>query len=86
MAALIVGLLGGLVGYAVGRPSATESSIAQLQEADLRRDAEQIVELTDMARRTGEELGPIRRPFGRRRQPGVPRRLRSVSGKRSCAG
>ncbi len=59
VAALIVGLLGGLVGYAVGRPSATESSIAQLQEADLRRDAEQIVELTDMARRTGEELGPI---------------------------
>ncbi|GIJ28563.1 hypothetical protein Vqi01_37250 [Micromonospora qiuiae] len=59
VAALIVGLLGGLVGYAVGRPSATESSIAKLQEADLRRDAQQIVELTDMARRTGQQLGPI---------------------------
>ncbi|WP_341720899.1 hypothetical protein QQG74_14990 [Micromonospora sp. FIMYZ51] len=59
VAALVVGLLGGLVGYAVGRPDATESSIEQLREADAKRDAQQITELTDLARRTGEELGPI---------------------------
>ncbi|RIV39134.1 hypothetical protein [Micromonospora radicis] len=58
-AALAAGLVGGLIGYAVGRPGATESSIAQLQEADARRDAQQIVELTEMAHRTGEQLAPI---------------------------
>ncbi len=57
--AVVLALLGGLVGYAVGRPGATEAGIAELRAADAERDAQQIVELTDMARRTGAELGPI---------------------------
>ncbi|MFD6755043.1 hypothetical protein [Micromonospora gifhornensis] len=58
-AALATGLLGGLIGYSVGRPSETEASIAQLQKADAERDAQQIIELTDLAHRTGDDLSPI---------------------------
>ena len=58
-AALATGLLGGLIGYSVGRPSETEASIARLQKADAERDAQQIIELTDLAHRTGDELSPI---------------------------
>lgn len=58
-AALVTGLLGGLIGYSVGRPSQTEASIARLQQADAERDVRQIIELTELAHRTGDELSPI---------------------------
>ncbi|MBX7267617.1 hypothetical protein KIF24_17295 [Micromonospora sp. Llam7] len=58
-AVLVAAPAGGLVGHAVGRPGPTEASIAALQQADVERDAQQIVELTEMAQRTGEELSPI---------------------------
>ncbi|TCC00144.1 hypothetical protein E0H26_00050 [Micromonospora zingiberis] len=57
--ALSAGLLGGLIGYSVGRPSQAEAGIAQLQEAEAERDVQQIIELTDLAHRTGGELSPI---------------------------
>ncbi|MFB9852127.1 hypothetical protein ACFFMR_17270 [Micromonospora andamanensis] len=58
-AVLVAAPVGGLVGHAVGRPDPTEATVAQLRQADAERDAQQIVELTEMAQRTGEELAPI---------------------------
>ncbi len=58
-AALVVGLVGGLIGFAVGRPDPSESSVAHLHEAEAERDVQQIIELTEMARRTRDELSPI---------------------------
>ncbi|MFG2062351.1 hypothetical protein ACGFIK_13115 [Micromonospora sp. NPDC048871] len=58
-AALVAGLLGGLIGYSVGRPGETEASIARLQKAEAERDVQQIIELTELAHRTGDELSPI---------------------------
>ncbi|GIJ20590.1 hypothetical protein [Micromonospora lutea] len=58
-AVLVAALVGGLVGHAVGRPDPIEESVAQIRQADAERDAQQIVELTEMAHRTGEELAPI---------------------------
>ncbi|MEV6693586.1 hypothetical protein AB0M35_19150 [Micromonospora sp. NPDC051196] len=58
-AALATGLLGGLIGYSVGRPSEAEASIVRLQKAEAERDVQQIIELTDLAHRTGDELSPI---------------------------
>ncbi|GIJ79920.1 hypothetical protein SAMN05443287_102442 [Micromonospora phaseoli] len=58
-AVLVAAPVGGLVGHAVGRPSPTEANIAQLQKAEVERDAQQIVELTAMAHQTGQELSPI---------------------------
>jgi hypothetical protein len=58
-AVLVAAPAGGLVGHAVGRPDPTEASVAEMRQADAERDAQQIVELTEMAHRTGEELAPI---------------------------
>ncbi|WP_309223030.1 hypothetical protein [Micromonospora sp. CP22] len=58
-AVLVAALLGGVVGYALGRPDPIEASVAQLRQADAERDAQQIVELTELAHRTGEQLAPI---------------------------
>lgn len=58
-AVLVAALLGGVVGYALGRPDPIEASVAQLRQADAERDARQIVELTELAHRTGEQLAPI---------------------------
>ncbi|MFG2050533.1 hypothetical protein ACGFIW_24240 [Micromonospora sp. NPDC048935] len=57
--ALVTALLGGLIGYQVGRPDATEASIASIKEADAKRDAQQIVELTETARRVSAQIAPI---------------------------
>ncbi|MEH0986227.1 hypothetical protein [Micromonospora sp. CPCC 205556] len=58
---LVIGLLGGFIGYVVGRPSEFDQSIAAIREAEARRDVQQIIELTEMARRTGDQLSPILR-------------------------
>ncbi|MEU7591008.1 hypothetical protein AB0A95_32530 [Micromonospora sp. NPDC049230] len=57
--ALVTALLGGLIGYQAGRPDATEASIASIKEADAKRDAQQIVELTETARRVSAQIAPI---------------------------
>ncbi|MEU2615020.1 hypothetical protein ABZ570_26065 [Micromonospora sp. NPDC007271] len=57
--ALALGLVGGLIGFAVGQPSPTEAGIAQMREANAKRDVEQIIELTEMARGTADQLSPI---------------------------
>jgi hypothetical protein len=60
-AVLVAAPAGGLVGHAVGRPDPTDAGIAQLRQADAERDAQQIVELTELAYRTGAELAPLLR-------------------------
>ncbi|WP_328849904.1 hypothetical protein [Micromonospora zamorensis] len=57
--ALVTALLGGLVGYQVGRPDATEAAIATIQEAEAKRDAQQILELTGTARRVRDQIAPV---------------------------
>ncbi|MFG1914931.1 hypothetical protein [Micromonospora sp. NPDC048898] len=57
--ALVTALLGGLIGYQVGQPDATEASIASIKQADAKRDAQQIVELTETARRVSAQIAPI---------------------------
>ncbi|MFI7604554.1 hypothetical protein ACIBTV_05460 [Micromonospora sp. NPDC049366] len=59
VAALVAGVVGALIGLAVGRPSETEASIAELRAAEAERDVRQIIELTALARRTGEQVSPI---------------------------
>ncbi|WP_328348166.1 hypothetical protein [Micromonospora sp. NBC_00421] len=56
---LVVALLGGVVGYTVGRPDEVESSIADIRRAETQRDSKQIAELTATARRLREEISPI---------------------------
>ena len=56
---LAAALLGGIVGYAAGRPDATESAIADIRQADAKRDTQQIAELTATARRLREEVAPV---------------------------
>jgi hypothetical protein len=57
--ALVTALLGGLVGYQVGRPDATEAAIASIKQAEAKRDAQQIVELTETARRVRDQVAPV---------------------------
>ncbi|MFJ8691171.1 hypothetical protein [Micromonospora wenchangensis] len=56
---LVVALVGGGIGYAVGRPDATESTVADLRRAEAKRDTQQITELTATARRLREEIAPV---------------------------
>lgn len=58
-AVLIAALLGAGAGYLVGRPDATSVAVAELRAAELARDAEQIGELTDLARRTRDQITPV---------------------------
>ena len=60
--ALVTALLGGLVGYQVGRPDATEAAIASIKQAEAKRDVQQIAELIETARRV---RGPGRPGPGR---------------------
>ncbi|MEU4555024.1 hypothetical protein EV382_1175 [Micromonospora violae] len=57
--ALVTALLGGLVGYQLGRPDATEATIASLKQAEAKRDAQQIAELTETARRVRDQIAPV---------------------------
>jgi hypothetical protein len=61
VAALVVG---GLVGWGIAAATAdprsdTEQRIDALQAAEVRRDAEQVVRLTDQARRNADMLAPV---------------------------
>ncbi|MER7890115.1 hypothetical protein ABTX15_09855 [Micromonospora sp. NPDC094482] len=59
VAVLVAGLIGGLIGFSAGQPTPTEASIAEIHEAEAERDVQQIIELTGMARRTGDQISPI---------------------------
>ncbi|SNT32766.1 hypothetical protein SAMN05216276_103484 [Streptosporangium subroseum] len=59
VAALIAGPLGAVIGYAVGRPDASQAAIAAMQEADVKRDAQQIGELTALARASADDLNKV---------------------------
>ncbi|MEV4122271.1 hypothetical protein [Micromonospora sp. NPDC049645] len=57
--ALVTALLGGLIGYQVGRPDATEAAIASIKQDEAKRDAQQIAELIETARRVRDQVAPI---------------------------
>ncbi|RCG29913.1 hypothetical protein DQ384_17250 [Sphaerisporangium album] len=57
--ALVAALIAGPIGYLIGRPDAGQVAIADMQEADAKRDVQQIGELTASARKTAEELNPV---------------------------
>ncbi|GAA2193325.1 hypothetical protein [Micromonospora lupini] len=57
-------LLGGGIGYGIGRPDATEASIADLRRAETKRDLQQIADLTALARRTSDQISPILAALG----------------------
>ncbi|WP_155341320.1 hypothetical protein [Acrocarpospora corrugata] len=52
-------LVAGSLGYLFGAPDATQNAIAELQEADAKRDVKQIVELTSSARVTVADLDKV---------------------------
>ncbi|MFI6784617.1 hypothetical protein [Micromonospora sp. NPDC050276] len=52
-------LVGGAAGYTANRPDGVESAVADIREAEAKRDSQQIVELTATARRLREEISPI---------------------------
>lgn len=59
-AAVLVGLLvGGGIGFAVGRPGATDRAIAEMRAAEAVRDEAQIEELTALARTTRDRVDPV---------------------------
>ncbi|MEU8389574.1 hypothetical protein [Micromonospora sp. NPDC048842] len=57
--ALVTALLGGLIGYQLGRPDATEATIASIKQDEAKRDAQQIVELIETARRVRDQVAPV---------------------------
>jgi len=58
-AILTAGSLGALIGYNSGRPDATQSAIAEMREAEARRDVQQITELTTLARASAGDLNKV---------------------------
>jgi hypothetical protein len=55
---LVAAAGGGAIGFAVGKPNATEAGIAELRQAEAARDVSQIKELTTLARATRDQIGP----------------------------
>ncbi|WBB81208.1 hypothetical protein O7606_07475 [Micromonospora sp. WMMD882] len=76
---LVAALLGGLVGWAVGRPDATERAVAELRAEETRRDGEQIRTLTEQARTTGGQLGPLLAELDAALEAGQPAPAERVS-------
>jgi len=56
LAALVVG---GGMGYAMGRPSAGESGLAEAEASEAARDRSQVGELTALARTTRDRIDPV---------------------------
>ncbi|WP_344919781.1 hypothetical protein [Streptosporangium oxazolinicum] len=59
MTALVAAAIAGPVGYLVGRPDASQVAIADMREAEVKRDVQQIGELTSTARVTAGELNGV---------------------------
>ncbi|WBB67637.1 hypothetical protein [Micromonospora sp. WMMD812] len=58
-AVIMSGVIGGLIGFSAGQPTPVEASVADMRESEAKRDVQQIIELTEAARRTGDQLAPI---------------------------
>lgn len=56
---LVVAAAGALIGYAAGRPSATDASVAEMKSAETARDVQQIAALTTMAREISDQVTPM---------------------------
>jgi hypothetical protein len=56
---LVTAVTGALIGYAAGRPSATDSTITELKNAEAARDVQQIADLTTMAREIRDQVTPM---------------------------
>ncbi|WP_061300714.1 hypothetical protein [Herbidospora cretacea] len=70
-AGLVVAILvAGSLGYLFGSPDATETSVAEMRAAEMRRDAQQIVELTAGARTTATDLTKVMAALGEALPPG----------------
>jgi len=52
-------LVGGGMGFALGRPSASESGLAEAQASEEARDRSQVGELTALARTTRDRIDPV---------------------------
>ncbi|WP_435206530.1 hypothetical protein [Micromonospora sp. bgisy143] len=52
-------LVGGAAGYAANGPDRVESAAADIREAEAQRDTQQIIELTETARRLRVEVAPV---------------------------
>jgi hypothetical protein len=59
LAVVVVAVIGGAVGYTIGKPDATKAAIADIQAAEAKRDLKQIAELTTLARTTISSLTPV---------------------------
>ncbi|MDH2425293.1 hypothetical protein [Sphaerisporangium sp. TRM90804] len=59
VAVLAGALVAGPVGYLVGRPDADQAAIAEMQEADAKRDVQQIGELTTLVRKNATDLNAV---------------------------
>jgi hypothetical protein len=59
VAVVVAVLVAGPLGYLVGRPDAGQRAIADMQEADAKRDVQQIGELTTTARQTADDLSRV---------------------------
>jgi hypothetical protein len=56
---LVAVAIGVLVGMQINAPSGTEATIAKLKQQEAERDAEQVVQLTTMARDTRQVITPV---------------------------
>ncbi|WP_436762926.1 hypothetical protein [Streptosporangium sp. V21-05] len=59
MAVLAAVAIAGPVGYLLGRPDASQVAVADMREAEVKRDVQQIGELTSTARLTAGELNGV---------------------------
>ncbi len=60
IAAVLVALLLGVgIGYLLGRPDSTTAAVANLRADERARDVTQIGELTELARRTRDQITPV---------------------------
>lgn len=72
IALVVGGLIGGWIGAATADPRTdTQKRIDALQVADVQRDAEQVVSLTDQARRTADMLTPVMEGLYKALPPGA---------------
>lgn len=63
-------LVAGSLGYLFGAPDATETSVAEMRAAEMKRDAQQVTELTSTARTTVGEITSVMVGLGEALPPG----------------
>ncbi|WP_157519705.1 hypothetical protein [Herbidospora daliensis] len=60
----------GSLGYLFGAPDPAETSAAEMRAAEMKRDVQQVTELTSMARATAGEITPVMAGLGEALPPG----------------